>query len=97
MVLEMDQAIFLQDSASHHFAKPVKELLNDNLCWCWIGREGDLLDWPHCLPACNGLWLLLMGLLKEHFNTYSFNNDKDLKRTIEEELYQTQHYFFLKA
>lgn len=96
-VPEMNQAIFQQDGAPPHFANPVKQLLNGNLRGRWIGRGSDFLDWPPRSPDLTVCDFFLWGYLKEQVYTHSFNNDEELKRSIEEELLRIPRSFFVRA
>jgi hypothetical protein len=99
-VPEMNQAIFQQDGAPPHFANPVKHparLLNGNLHGRWIGRGSDFLDWPTRSPDLTVCDFFLWGYLKEQVYTHSFNNDEELKRSIEEELLRIPRSFLCKS
>jgi len=53
-----------QDGAAPHFARIVREFLNDNYNERWIGR-GDPVNWPPCSPNMTSSDFYLWDFLKD--------------------------------
>lgn len=58
-------SIFMQDGAPAHYYRPVINYLNSNFPNRWIGRRGNLLEWPPRSPDFTPCDFFLWGHLKE--------------------------------
>lgn len=59
------RSVFMQDGASPHFYKPVINYLNLEFPNRWIGRRGNLLEWPPRSPDLTPCDFFLWGHVKE--------------------------------
>lgn len=77
---------FQQDGAPPHYARNVRELLNDIFPGRWIGRRGPL-EWPARSPDLTPLDFFLWGYLKTKVYKSKPNDLQDLKTRISEEIH----------
>ena len=73
-----------QDGAPPHYAKCVRELLNNNFGDRWIGRGGPV-EWPPRSPDLSPLDFFLWGHLKRRVYRNRPANLEELKNNITEE------------
>lgn len=57
--------VLMQDGAPPHFYRPVISYLNHNFPNRWIGRRGNLLEWPPRSPDLTPCDFFLWGYVKE--------------------------------
>ncbi|XP_074026197.1 uncharacterized protein [Leptinotarsa decemlineata] len=75
---------FQQDGAPSHFARPVREYLNDVYPGRWIGRRGPY-EWPPRSPDSTPLDFFLWGYLKSKVFKTKPANIEDLEEGIRQE------------
>ncbi|XP_074041245.1 uncharacterized protein [Leptinotarsa decemlineata] len=75
---------FQQDGAPSHFARPVREYLNDVYPGRWIGRRGPY-EWPPRSPDSTPLDFFLWGYLKSKVFKTKPANIEDLKEGMRQE------------
>lgn len=83
---EIDRSIYYQqDGAPPHFARTVRNYLNEVFPNRWIGRRGAI-EWPARSPDLTPLDYFLWGYLKSKVYFNRPNNIADLKVRITEEI-----------
>ena len=83
----LDSLWWQQDGAPPHYARVIRELLNDNFGEQWIGRGGPV-EWPPRSPDLSPLDFFLWGYLKRKVYSNRPVTIEDLKRNITEECRQ---------
>ena len=78
----IDESIFLLDGAPGHFARIARNWLSANFPNRWIGRGGDLTEWPARSPDLTPMDYFFWGFVKN--KTYQFvpKNRQELIRAI---------------
>ncbi|GFG31668.1 hypothetical protein Cfor_04831 [Coptotermes formosanus] len=81
--------VWLQhDGAPTHFALSVRDVLNERFPGCWIGRGSptspESLPWPPRNPDRTTPDNLLWGIIKGRVAAHHYNNNKDLRRAVED-------------
>ena len=82
-----DSLWWQQDGAPPHFARVIRELLNDNFVEQWIGR-GDPVEWTPRSPDLSPLDFFLWGYLKRKVYSNRPATTEELKKNIIEEYRQ---------
>lgn len=80
-----DSIWFQQDGAPPHYAREVRQLLNNVFPGRWIGRRGAT-EWPARSPDLTPLDFFLWGYLKAKVFKSKPNDLEDLKNRISEEI-----------
>ena len=79
------QIIFQQDGAPPHWARPLRDWLNENLPNRWIGRENhddQHIPWPPRSPDLTPLDYFLWGFIKSKVYVRNYQNQKDMKASM---------------
>ena len=77
--------VFQQDGAPPHWAKRVRDCLNDRLPHRWIGRGGPRdsnIPWPPRSPDLTPMDFFVWGFIKSKVYTKNYRNLVDLKAAI---------------
>lgn len=83
-----DERIWMQqDGAPPHYARNVRQYLDDNFPNRWIGRRGAI-EWPARSPDLTPLDFFLWGHLKSQIYVSKPENVEELKERIRQEIRQ---------
>lgn len=74
---------FQQDGCPAHFARPVREYLDEELPGRWIGRAGPI-SWPARSPDLNPLDFFYWGAVKEKVYEKPIGSEHELRQRIAE-------------
>lgn len=77
--------VLQQDGAPPHFARDVRQWLDENLDGGWIGRRGSFCDWPPRSPDLTVCDFFLWGYLKDRIYASRCNNLMELEQRIRDE------------
>ncbi|KAJ8942199.1 hypothetical protein NQ318_021086 [Aromia moschata] len=100
-----NQMYFMHDGAPPHFARVVREYLNEQFTGRWIGRGNDApISWPPCSPDLNPCDFFIWGDLKQRVYSVSIENEEQLWDIIQnavqelqnEETLRRVHFNFLR-
>ncbi|KAJ8950084.1 hypothetical protein NQ318_017809 [Aromia moschata] len=100
-----NQMYFIHDDAPPHFARIVREYLNEQFPGRWIGRGNDApISWPPRSPCLNPCDFSIWGDLKQKVYSVSFENEEQLWNRIQnavqelqnEETQRRVHFNFLR-
>lgn len=80
-----DNIWYQQDGAPPHFARPVRNFLDQHFPGRWIGRRGPI-EWPPRSPDLTPLDFFLWGYLKSKVYVEKLLNLEDLKNRIRLEM-----------
>jgi transposase len=80
--MEAEDVYFQHDGAPAHYAKEVREWLDENFGGCWLGRRGPI-EWPPRSPDLTPPDFFLWGVLKDRVYANRPKTIPDLKREIE--------------
>ncbi|KAJ8949642.1 hypothetical protein NQ318_010058 [Aromia moschata] len=101
-----NQMYFMHDGAPPHFARIVREYLNEQFPGRWIGRGNDApISWPLRSPDLNPCDFFIWGDLKQKVYSVSIENEEQLWNRIQnavqelqnEETLRRVHFNFLRA
>ena len=81
LMVNSGQLYFQQDGAQAHYAKSVRDWLDENLANRWIGRRGSV-EWPPRSPDLSPLDFFLWGYLKSKVHNDRPRTLEDLKINI---------------
>ena len=88
--------VFMQDGAPPHFARPVREWLDDHFPERWMGRQGPH-EWPARSPDLTPCDFFLWGWAKEQVYCAKPRNLDELEAQIEQVLTNVPPDFLQKA
>lgn len=80
-LVEAHQLYFQQDGASAHYAKQVRDWLDEKFPARWIGRRGPI-EWPPRSPDLTPPDFFLWGVLKDIVYSTKPRTVEDLQKTI---------------
>jgi len=84
----LDDVWLQHDGAPAHFALSVHDVLNEHFPGCWIGHGSPTspapLPWPSHSPDLTTSDNLLWGIIKGRVAARRYNNNKDLRRAVED-------------
>ena len=78
----IDESIFLLDGAPGHFARISRNWLSQTFPGRWIGRGGDLEEWPPRSPDLTPMDYFFWGFIKCFISKIRLQNLEDLKNAI---------------
>ena len=88
--------IFLQDRAPPHYARAVRQFLNDELPGRWLGRRGPL-EWPACSCDITLCDFFLWEWAKEQVYSRSPSTLEELEHAIHDVLTNIPAEFLKKS
>ena len=77
------QLLFMQDGAPPHFARNVRDWLNENFSMRWIGRRGPV-EWPPRSPDLTPMDFFLWGYIKDIVYRKKLEKLEELEEAIQE-------------
>ena len=77
--------VFQQDGAPAHYARVVRNLLNEELDGRWIGRRGSV-EWPARSPDLTPLDFFFWGVMNHRIYAQKVSDIDHLKAHIKEEV-----------
>ncbi len=79
---DIDAVILQQDGAPPHFARQVREWLDDSFPGRWLGRRGPI-EWPPRSPDLTPVDFSVWGIVKETVYAERSNTLEELKDAID--------------
>ncbi|KAJ8945162.1 hypothetical protein NQ318_001627 [Aromia moschata] len=87
-----NQMYFMHDGAPPHFARIVREYLNEQFPGRWIGRGNDApISWPPRSPDLNPCDFFIWGDLKQKVYSVSIKNEEQLWNRIQNAVQELQN------
>ena len=81
--------LFMQDGAPPHFARTVRQWLDENFPDRWIGRRGPI-EWPPRSPDLTPCDFFLWGYLKSQVYAHKPSTSDELKTLIARSIHEIQ-------
>ena len=83
--VHFDHTWFQQDGAAPHYARDIRNYLQEVFAGRWIGRRG-VIEWPARSPDLTPLDYFLWGYLKDRVYRTKPANIEELKQRIRDEI-----------